>query len=222
VATTQVTAKYDVKYGQEALVVPSNLQVPVDLMGRLDMDVPPGHTTTSSISYPGSQTDPSGTGYSTVVFLLISATAQTVPFAGLRFSVDPAAATSSPAATTSGPAAPGAARASSRPPAPPPAESAEEYGEEGEASGRQTQAPVRQAQQSPPKPASPPAASPAPPSPPATQKPKWFYLEYPMVLLGNGQVSTLDANPTTFTFQNNSRDPVQVSVRVGRQLNQQS
>ncbi|HEY7425688.1 MAG TPA: hypothetical protein VH682_15770 [Gemmataceae bacterium] len=178
---TPVTAKYDVKYGTEALIVPSNLNVPIDFMGRLDIDVPPGHTSTASITYPPGTGG--GTYDSTVVFLLISADQYpTKPTGEPCLSVQVQGPDTQPSSPPS-------------PPSPPPPPSPTQY--------------------SPP----PPPPSPPPPSKGASS-PRKFSLEFPLVLLGTGAVTTLEpnGNPTVFTFWNASQTTVKFTVRVGRRL----
>jgi hypothetical protein len=221
VAATPVIAKFDVKYGSEALVVPANLQVSIDLMGRLDIDVPGGgKPIVGSINYGSSSAD---SDKSTVVFLLISADPYPYPTTrsgdpALRVKVEgPASTTGTPPAGQPTPATPPAGK-------PKPGTPASGYQEsmhhpagqptpEQQPPGQQTPVQQTPGQQAPSTP------TPSTPTPSPGTPAKQFHLEYPLVLLGNGAVSTLADNPTIFTFWNDSQTTVKVSVRVGRESN---
>lgn len=216
---TPVIAKYDVKYGTEALVVPNPIQVPVDLMGRLDMDIPKDQTISGSIYY----TPAGAADTSTVVFLVISADsypsdAKSSTKPGIWFNVEGAAAKTPPPASPPGGATPPAHGTN----APGGTDAGGTAAEEG-----MTQAAYRSATQAaqtaPRQPSTPGAASPpktTSPTPATTSTPSLPYaLEYPLILLGNGAVLPLNGDPNTFTFQNRSKGTVRVSVRVGRQSN---
>lgn len=198
-ASTPVIAKFDIKYGgSEQWVAPNAYNVPIDLVGRLDIDVAPKQEGDGSLSYTAVTTaaqdkeDTSTGGDSTVVFLLITTDPLPAPDQdlkqGVSFSVTGSAASGEGEVEGAGEGE---------------GESADQY---------QKSSPKPSIQQK--------ATSGGSSGTSAATGSRWFPVEFPIVLLGNGAVKMLDPNPTTFRCRNNSKVQVKFSVRVGRRLNQ--
>jgi hypothetical protein len=214
VDSTPVITKIDVKYGAEQLLQPGENKVAIDLIGKLDADVKFGHIFDGTLGYDPPQQGAAAGPATEVVFLLIYADsyptdAQQKSLITFKVQKKPAATGAAPAPGAGAPAAASKSTGAAE-------GSGDDAGESDWSSKEQHQAQRKSVQQSA---AQQKLAQNGGAGTPATDWTDELPLEFPIVLLGEGAVKMLTADPSHFQFTNKSQTtPVKVSVRIGRRL----